>query len=54
MLRLPEHLSKIVTPLKQEVWQRELADYPERLLAKLVVQDITEVFRIGYEQERSS
>lgn len=51
---VPEYLSNIVTPLKPEVWQRELADYPEKSLAELVVRGIECGFRIGYEQERCS
>ena len=46
---LPGNLAKINTPLKQEVWRRELANHPDGVFAACVTQGITEGFRIGFE-----
>ncbi len=51
---VPERLSKLVTPLRWEVWQRELKAHPDRALVELLQRGISEGFRISYEAGRAS
>ena len=46
---LPEQLKKICTPFKREAWQWMLRDYPDQQAAQLIIQGISEGFRIGFD-----
>ena len=50
---MPEELSKIVTPLKLEVWQRELESFPDQSIAALILRGIRQGFRIGFEATKA-
>ncbi len=50
---LPDYLCRIATPLKLQEWKRELREYPDQALAKLITDGIAEGFRIGYDTGRA-
>ena len=41
-------IGRIVTPLKYDIWLKELRDHPDRQLTKLIGEGIQNGFRIGY------
>ena len=49
---LPEHLKRVVTPLKKAVWEREKEDHPDKTLVQQVLQGIEEGFQVGYDAGR--
>ena len=50
---LPEHLCRIVTPMKLEVWREKLKDHPDVLFVKQILQGIAEGFRVGHDPDRA-
>lgn len=51
---LPEELSKVVTPLKSEVWEYYLRDLPDRDCATYVVKGLSQGFRVGFDYAHHS
>ena len=45
---LPSFLSKVVTPLKVHIWERELATHPDQEFAACILRGIKQGFRIGF------
>ena len=45
---LPEGWATITTPLKAEVWERGLASHPDKVYAGLIIGEIIQGFRIGF------
>ena len=45
---LPEGVGAIATPLRWEVWAKELRDLPDREYARYIVEGIRDGFRIGF------
>ncbi len=50
---LPEHLTKVVSPMNRQTWERELAGHPDAVLVAELLKGIEEGFRLGYEQGRA-
>ena len=46
---LPEGVGAIATPLRWEVWAKELRDFPDREFARYIVDGIRHGFRIGFD-----
>lgn len=49
VLGITPQLGKILTPLKKDMWQKELRNHPDKWLTKLLVEGIENGFRIGYD-----
>ena len=48
-----EYLRGTSTPLKSDVWCRELLQHPDREFVEIILHGITEGFRIGYDASKS-
>ena len=46
---LPEGVGAIATPLRWEVWAKDLRDLPDREYARYIVEGIRDGFRIGFD-----
>ena len=51
---LPEELSKVVTPLKSEVWEYYLWGLPNRDCTTYVVKGLSQGFRVGFDYAHHS
>ena len=51
---LPEGVGAIATPLRWEVWAKELRDFPDREFARYIVDGIRHGFRIGFDYSSRS
>ena len=46
--KLPERLTRVVTPLKSEVWERYLQALPDKECAQYLVKSLSQGFRVGF------
>ena len=48
--RLPDSACAVATPLRGDVWERELAQFPDRALVRYLVDGMRHGFRVGYKR----
>ena len=46
--KLPERFTRVVTPLKSEVWERYLQALPDKECAQYMVNGLSQGFRVGF------